>query len=679
MGFYDNIAKNIPYEITSNEDAYLQVVNDKLQLPNPGWLRYHLRYLDNVIESIHAFEKGLLTVKAIDVSLIERKVIKDPEEAIRFLRTLSNSYKVFSIDIETDNVLPDSKRNRMLCIGVGYEPFKAVAFRRECFNDKVFRALFQIFAKRKDFIFVFQNGIFDLSRLEIIEGIELKMNEDTLLMHYCGINEHKGTHGLKPMAQLYLGFPEWEKPLDEWRHQYCRTNKIKLKDFQYGLFDQDWLASYCCIDCCATLQLYELFKKLMRPESINIYKNLVIVSKYYAKMIVRGMQLNMPYWEELRCKLEYERLDLEEELETLIPDIKISSPIQLKSWLVAAFPHDYIEDTGKDTMNSLILKYPDDLRLQKILASRKNLKYLKTYVYGLWERKDTESVIHCEFKLHGTETGRLSSSNPNMQNIPRNSDIKRLFQARPGYKYIQLDYSQAELRVLAYISNDEHLKQCYIDGKDLHAEIQKKLFKDKFDLSDKEQRNVAKTINFGIPYGRTAGGMSSKLKISMREAKGFLKAWFETNPRVADYIKKCHEMALKDPQEVWVTAFGRSRHYFVTTDAIHHVKNQAVNFPISSTANDLTIHSLIEIGRWLEEQKLDAYIINTVHDSIVIEARPEDSQRIAEKCQEIMSEVPKKYLKDLDIPFKADVEIGDNYGDLGEPDWYDDEEGYEEY
>lgn len=678
MGFYDVIAKNVPYEITSNEDGYLQVVNGKLLLPNPGWLRYHLKYLDKVIETVKAFEKGLLSIKSVDLDTIEKKVISDPIQGIQFLRFLSSKYKVFSIDIETDNTLPDAKRNRMLCIGIAYELTKGVAFRRECFQHKMFRILFQNFVKRKDFIFVLQNGIFDLSRLKIIEGIELKLDEDTLLMHYCGINEHKGTHGLKQMAQLYLGFPEWEKPLDDWKHQYCRTHKIRLKDFQYGFFDQDWLAEYCCYDCCAALQLYYVFKELMRPESIPIYKKLVIASKYYARMIERGMLLNMKYWEELRCKLEYERLDLEDELEVLIPDVKITSPVQLKAWLQAAFPNDWIETTDKDTMENLLMKYPDDVRLQKILEYRKNLKYLKTYVYGLWERKDTEQVIHCEFKLHGTETGRLSSSNPNMQNIPRNSEIKKLFKAREGYKYIQLDYSQAELRVLAFISGDEHLKRCYIEGKDLHLEIQKKLFKDKFDEHSKDQRTIAKTINFGIPYGRTAGGMSSKLRISMAEARGFLKSWFEANPKVTEYIKKCHDMALADPQDVWVTDFGRSRRYFVTADAINHVKNQAVNFPISSTANDLTIHSLIEIGQWLEEQKLDAYLINTVHDSIVIEARPEDVKRISEKCQQIMSEVPKKYLKGLDIPFRADVEIGDNYGELSEPDWYEDDEEEDE-
>ena len=674
MGFYDNIAQGINYEITSNEDAYLKVVNGKLLLPNPGWLRYHLRYLDNVIESIKAFAQGLLAVETIDIDQFEKKVIVDPIEGIKFLRFLSVKYKVFSVDIETDNTLPDAKRNRLLCIGVGYELFKGVAFRRECFEHKLFRALFQTFVKRKDFTFVLQNGIFDLSRLKIIEGIELKLDEDTLLMHYCGINEHKGTHGLKQMAQLYLGFPEWEKPLDEWKHQYCRTNKIKLKDFQYGFFDQNWLAEYCCIDCCATLQLLYKFRQLMRPESLSIYRKLIVASKYYARMIERGMLLNMDYWEELRCKLEYERLDLEDELEVLIPDVKITSPVQLKAWLQAAFPYDYIETTDKDTMENLLLKYPDDVRLQKILAYRKNLKYLKTYVYGLWERKDTENVIHCEFKLHGTETGRLSSANPNMQNIPRNSDIKRLFKAREGYKYIQLDYSQAELRVLAYVSQDDHLKECYREGKDLHLEIQKRLFKDKFDEHNKDQRTIAKTINFGIPYGRTAGGMSRKLRISMPEARGFLKLWFEANPKVKDYIAKCHAMSMSDPQDVWVTAFGRSRHYFVTADSVHHVQNQAVNFPISSTANDLTIHSLVEIGQWLEEQKLDAYLINTVHDSIVIEARPKDIQRISEKCQEIMASIPQKYLTGLDIPFRADVEVGDNYGDLSEPDWYEDDD-----
>lgn len=676
MGFYSEIAKDIQWEYTSNVDAYLKIVNGKLQLPQAGWLAYHLRYLDNVIEAINAFRHGQLTGETIKLETLNRHIVRDPGEAVKILRDISNKYKVFSIDIESNNLSTDKTKNKLLMIGVAYTENDGVAFMRECFENKVFRIVFQNFCKRKDFVFILHNGIFDRSRTQIIEGIELKIDEDTMLMHYCGINEHKGTHGLKGLAQLYLGFPDWEKELDDWKHAYCRVraNNTKLSEFGYSLFPQETLALYCCVDVIATFRLYYVFKKLMRPETINIYRKLIEASEYYADMIVRGMRLNEDYWFQLNDELSEQKFNLEDYFDEHLSGVSMTSPIQLKQCLQEHFPNEWIDSTNKDAMNDLVLKYPDDELLTKVLEYRKICKYLQTYVTGLWDRKDQDNIIHCEFKLHGTETGRLSSANPNMQNIPRNTSIKSLFIAHEGYTFIQLDYSQSELRVLAHISNDENLMQCYIDGRDLHTEIQKHLFGDKYDEHNKDQRVIAKTINFGIPYGRTAGGMAKKLKMTKREAQSYLDDWFKMAPKVKDYIEQCHKMALSDPQDVWVTEFGRSRRYYITSDSIHHVKNQSVNFPISSTANDLTIYSVVEIGKWLKENKFDAFLVNTVHDSIIVECRPEDTKVIAEKCQQIMADIPQRYLKNVRMPFRADVEIGDCYGDLAEPEWNSDEE-----
>lgn len=675
MGFYDVIAKDVPWEYTTNAESYLKWVDGKIQLPKAGWLQYHLGFLDKIIETLHAYRNGALqAMQPYDLERIEKHVIYDPEEATNFLGVISNKYKVFSIDIETSNLLTDKAKNCLLGIGIAYEEEKAVCFEVTCFRDTAFKKLFNEFVQRKDFIFILHNGIFDRSRTQLLEDITISIGADTMLMHYCGINEHKGTHGLKDLAQLYLGFPDWEKPLDEWKKQYCRANKIKLKEFEYSYFPRQMLLEYCCYDVCATFQLYYTFLKLMRPETIMIYNKLIEASEFYADMIVRGMKLNEPYWFELEKELTNEQWDLEDWFESHLPGVNIGSPIQLKKVLQDHFTDEIIESTNKRTMGDLQFKYPDDELLQKILRYRKVQKYLQTYLYGIYERLDANKTVHCEFKLHGTETGRLSSANPNMQNIPRDSKIKNLFIAHDGYKLIQLDYSQCELRVLAYISKDEKLLDCYREGRDLHTEMAMHLFGDNYDPHNKDQRVIAKTINFGIPYGRTAGGIVEALHIPMWEARKYLNDWFKGAPKVKDFIEECHRDALADPQNVYVTPFGRSRRYYVTSETAYHVKNQAVNFPISSTANDLTICSVVEIGKWLKEKGFDAYLVNTVHDSIIIEAREKDIQEIAEHCKQIMEEMPNKYLPDISLPFRADIEIGDSYGALSEPDWYYDEE-----
>lgn len=680
MGFYDEIAKNIPWEIANSTDAYLKVVGGKLQLPNVKWLQYHLRYIDKIIETIYAFERGELRGISYDVSIIKKHIIDNPEEGINFLRTLSKEYSEFSIDIESSNLSTDRTKNKVLCIGLAYKDNEGVCFLRPCFLNEDFRNEFQKFALNKDLRFIFQNGVFDRSRTLIIENIELKIDDDTLLQHYCGINEHKGTHGLKEMAQLYLGFPDWEAPLKKVKQEYCRAHKIKQADFLYDYYDQRTLGEYNVIDCCATFQLKHLFDKLMRDSSKNIYRKLIEAAPYYADMIVRGMKVDLDYWEQLKDELTNIRDQLLKELATFMPGVKVTSPVQLKKWLIKHFPYDLIDSTNAKALKQLAQKHPDEQVLKTILAYRKNDKYLKTYVIGIKKRMDQDQVIHCEYNLHGTESGRLSSKNPNMQNIPRNALIKKLFIAREGYELLQLDYSQLELRVLAYISEDDTLMQCYIDGRDLHSEMQQKIFKDKCDLHDKDQRMAAKIVNFGIPYGRTDAGVAEQLNISKFEARRYLENWFAGAPKVKNYIKKCHDMALADPQEVYYTVFGRARHYFVTNESAYHVKNQSANFPISSTANDLTIHALVLIGLYIKENHFDAYLVNTVHDSIILEVRSKDAKVIAEKCQEIMAEVPKMYLPNLRLPFRADVEIGHSWGEIKEPDWdeYEDEEDEED-
>ena len=678
MAFYDEIAKNIDWEYAHSVDAYLKVKNGKLQLPNPKWLQFHLNFLDNVIEAIHAFRKGELRGESFDLESIEKHIIDDPEEGIAFLRELATKYKTYAIDIESSNLSTDKVKNRLLCMGLAYESTKGVSFMKECFFSPDFRREFQSFVLNPDFCFILHNGVFDRSRTRIIEDITLKIDEDTLLKHYCGINEHKGTHGLKDLAQLYLGFPDWEAVLDDWRRKYERAHKIKHADFQYDMFPQRMLAEYNVIDCCATFQLNQVFDSLMRDSARYIYRKLIEAAPYYADMIVRGMQMDVGYWKELETKLLTEKAQLEKEFAVLMPGVSVTSPAQLKRWLQKEFPTEDIESTNAKTLADLYLKYPEKETLQRILMYRKNAKYLKTYVTGLWKRKDYQDIIHCEFKLHGTETGRLSSSNPNMQNIPRSPLIKSLFVAREGYTLLQLDYSQLELRVLAHISGDETLIQCYKDGRDLHSEMQQKIFKKDYDQHNKDQRMAAKIVNFGIPYGRGPASVAQQLKVDMPTAKRYLADWHAGAPKVKKYIAKCHQMAMADPQIVWYTVFGRARHYFVTSENVYHVQNQSVNFPITSTANDITIHALVEIGRWLKEEKLDAYLVNTVHDSIILEVRPEDAQRISAKCQEIMAAIPAKYLVDTEVPFRADAEVGECWGALAEADWAEVEDLEEE-
>ena len=255
-----------------------------------------------------------------------------------------------------------------------------------------------------------------------------------------------------------------------------------------------------------------------------------------------------------------------------------------------------------------------------------------------------------------------------MQNIPRSKLIKNLFVAPAGYKLVQLDYSQAELRVLAYLSQDEHLRRVYRDGEDLHDAMALAMFGPDF---TKEQRVAAKTVNFGIPYGRGPGSMKAKLHMTMAQATKTIQDWFKAAPGAKTFVDRMRRSPY-DAGEPFTTVFGRQRHYIITMDNRNHIENEAVNFPISSIASDLTMLSVCEIHDRLLEEGIDARIVNTVHDSIIIECidEPTALERVVEIGTFVMADMPTRFLLDppLDFPFKADAEIGKSWGDLEDAD-----------
>ena len=256
-----------------------------------------------------------------------------------------------------------------------------------------------------------------------------------------------------------------------------------------------------------------------------------------------------------------------------------------------------------------------------------------------------------------------------MQNIPRNKLIRNLLVATPGWKFLQLDYSQAELRVLAMLSEDPALIKIYQEGKDLHDTVADMMFGEGAHL-DREKRNLAKTINFGIAYGRGPSSIAEKFGKSMAESRQIIEQWFKPMPKVREFINNRRRMATKG--EPCVTLLGRVRHFVITNEELHHIQNEYINTPIQSLASDFTLLSLLSIHDYIEENwKGKARITTSVHDSIlleVVDGDPELMLTIAKKCIQIMSETPLKYVPGCPVPFTADAEIGYKWGEMTELD-----------
>ncbi|MGL4402229.1 MAG: DNA polymerase I [Fusobacteriaceae bacterium] len=301
-----------------------------------------------------------------------------------------------------------------------------------------------------------------------------------------------------------------------------------------------------------------------------------------------------------------------------------------------------------------------------ILNHRKLSKLLQTYSDPLPKLADRECRIHTTFNQIGTATGRLSSSNPNLQNIPAKTDegmrIRRGFVAEKGKKLLGIDYSQIELRVLAELSKDENLVKAYKENLDLHTLTGKKIFRLSEDEAvSREQRTVAKIVNFSLIYGKTAFGLSKELRISTKEASEYITAYFEQYPRVKELEKKTIEFA--ESHGYVTTYFGRKRQIEGINSKNRTIKNgaerMAVNSVIQGTASELIKKAMVDIHKEIKKSS-EIKLLLQVHDELIFEV--EDS--VAEVWKEKMENIMENAVEFKNVKLSVNGALGDNWAEL---------------
>lgn len=708
------IAPNMPSDrhVKATRDVmtwYKVVYADKtLLVPPVNIIKTNMRELERFSEAVKAFETSDLSSPIYDWSdsslVLSEATGADIIGALRALPDMARAHGgLVAVDIETRRV--EWEDNRLLSIGFAYGPSHCLAvwdipisgarYEGVDLAPSIIHGVWQALEdalNQPDLTYCWHNGKFDCGRLKYLVNIDAHVDEDTMLQHFCCINEKQGTHGLKDLGQLYLQAPAWDDELDNIKREWCKSRKVPLKEFMYDYIPTSVLIPYMQRDCIATYRLNRLFHKLARPGSEFIYGQLCRASTAYGAIELAGQQIDVDYLEELEAELDKLVVEAQKRLDSVSgkywdpllytaatgakvkPGMEFSpkSPKQLK-WMLGEVMGHPVPSTDATTMSTLMdeLDAMGDAAdpaakefMESILAVRKYSKYLETYVLGIRDVLCRDGRVRCTFNLHGTETGRLSSSNPNMQNIPRNKMIKNLIIATPGTRFLQLDYSQAELRVLAMLSGDPALCDIYCSGKDLHDAVADMMFGPD-GHKDKELRNLAKTINFGIAYGRGAGSIATKFKKSMSEAQAIIDKWFAPMPKVKEFINTRRRMATRG--EPCVTIFGRERHFVITDSELNHIQNEYINTPIQGTASDFTMLSLLNIYDYLEANwKGKARIVSTVHDSIIIEVedKPEYLKEIGKTCIDIMANTPLQYVPDCPVPFVADAEIGYKWGEM---------------
>jgi DNA polymerase-1 len=308
----------------------------------------------------------------------------------------------------------------------------------------------------------------------------------------------------------------------------------------------------------------------------------------------------------------------------------------------------------------LALDYP----LPKVLLEHRSLSKLKsTYTDKLPQMVNpVTGRIHTSYHQAVTATGRLSSSDPNLQNIPIRTEegrrIRQAFIAPAGYKILAADYSQIELRIMAHLSSDAGLLKAFNEGRDVHTATASEVFEVALDAVTTEQRRKAKAINFGLIYGMSAFGLAKQLHLGRHEAQQYIERYFERYPGVADYMDRTR--ALAKEQGYVETLFGR-RLYLPEINARNKMRVQAaertaINAPMQGTAADIIKRAMLAVDDWLQQGRVDARMIMQVHDELVFEVADDEVDPVREQVCRLMSEAA-----ELAIPLLVEAGVGDNW------------------
>ncbi|MDD5203675.1 MAG: DNA polymerase, partial [Sulfurimonas sp.] len=320
--------------------------------------------------------------------------------------------------------------------------------------------------------------------------------------------------------------------------------------------------------------------------------------------------------------------------------------------------------TGYSTDENVLSSLKDaHAIIPPLLEYREVYKLYSTYIEPLLKLSQESDVsrLHTSFVQTGTATGRLSSKNPNLQNIPARSElglrIREAFVAEKGKKLIGIDYSQIELRLLAHFSQDSVLVDAFKHDKDIHLQTAIALFGEEEAAS---KRNVAKTVNFGLLYGMGQKKLSDTLGITTKEAKDIIEKYFTSFPTVKNYFRSIVD---RSHEQGYVETLLKRRRYFDYENATPMFKaaydRESVNSVFQGSASDLIKLSMNKIQKVIHKEKLDAKMLLQIHDELIFEVNAEQVDALALRFKEIMEEI-----KELHVPLKVSVNIGDNWGQL---------------
>ncbi len=591
------------------------------------------------------------------------------EEALeRWLSQLKNVTR-FAIDTETTSLdyMQAELVGISLCVEVGKACYIPLAHRypdapRQLDKKSVLKVLKPIL-ENPDIGKIGQNIKYD-AHIFIGEGIHLQgIAEDTMLQSYI-LNSTASRHNMDALAFYYLG------------RDTIHYEDVAGKGAKQIGFDQVELSKasdYAAEDADITLQLDECLRQRLQQESrLNaVYTDIEMpLVEVLLKLEQNGVLIDQAMLQQQGVEVDRQLSEIESSVyEQAGEEFNLSSPKQIQAILYDKLGLPVLRKTPKgapSTAEDVLEELANDYDIPRLILEHRGLNKLKTtYIDKLPnEINPATGRVHTSYQQAVAATGRLSSTSPNLQNIPirtaQGRRIREAFVAPPGKRILALDYSQIELRIMAHLSADESLLKAFEQGIDVHRATAAEVFGSNLDAVSDEQRRAAKAINFGLIYGMSAFGLGKQLNIGRKEAQQYVDTYFERYPGVRRYMEETRVLARE--QGYVETVYGRRLH-LPDINARNAVQRQyaertAINAPMQGTAADIIKRAMITVNRWLIEDGDRTKMIMQVHDELVFELDAEDVERSKQEIGRLMIEAA-----DLSVALEVDSGVGLNWNE----------------
>ena len=501
-------------------------------------------------------------------------------------------------------------------------------------------------------------------------GINMTSMEDTMLMSYV-LDAGKNRHNMDTLSEIHLN----HKTISF--KDLVGTGK---KEINFSEVDVEKAKDYAAEDADITFRLYKKFQKSLKDEKmINIYEIFEKpLLKILAFMEIEGVKIDNKFLKSLSTKFEKKIVKIQNEVFKISKkEFNIASPKQLGEILYNDLKIADLKKTKKGsfaTSASVLedLAFKGHKFPQLVLDWRQVSKLKNTYSDSLPEHINPNTQrVHTSFLLAATTTGRLASSDPNLQNIPIKSedgkDIRKAFIAKKDHVLISADYNQIEMRILADLADVKELKKAFKNNEDIHSLTASQIFNIDIKKVNQDHRRKAKAINFGIIYGISQYGLAKQINVSNYEAEEFLNAYFAKFPEIKVYmdstIKFCRKSGYVN------NIFGRRSHFNGINDKNFDVRNfqerAAINAPIQGSASEVMRLAMIRLHKKLNEEKnLKSKILLQIHDELIFEVPKKEEKAMVKLIQNEMTSVTQSDYHSFSTPLTVDVNVGDNWGML---------------